>query len=75
MRLTGLLKKLAIPTMNWIPSEDGKPEKWTLVIVRCENHSGTNFELEGFWTGSAWRIVGYKQRRQDLRVTTWAYKI
>ncbi len=61
--------------MNWIPAEDSKPEKWTLVVVQCETQAGTTVELEGFWTGCAWRIVGYKQRRQELRVTTWAYKI
>lgn len=60
--------------MHWILEPDAKPEAWKLVIVRCETDAGDILELEGFWNGSAWRIVGNKNRRRDLRVKMWARK-
>ena len=61
--------------MHWILEPDAKPPAWSLVIVQCEDRAGKILEGEGFWTASAWRIVGDKNRRRDLRVTKWAQKL
>ena len=61
--------------MHWILEADAKPEVWKAVIVKCEDRAGNVFELEGFWTGSAWRIVGDKNRHKYFRVKMWASKL
>ena len=61
--------------MHWILEPDAKPEPWKLVIVQCEDRAGKILELEGFWTGCDWRIVGDKNRRKYLRVKMWASKL
>ena len=61
--------------MHWILEPDAKPPAWSLVIVQCEDRAGKILELEGFWTGSVWRIVGDKNRRGELCVTKWAHKL
>jgi hypothetical protein len=42
--------------------------------VRCETNAGDIVELEGFWTGTFWRIVGNKNYGTDLSVKMWARK-
>lgn len=58
--------------MKWTLEPDGKPQRWKVVNVHCEDRSGEILELEGFWTGGSWRIIGYKPGRRDLLVTEWA---
>lgn len=54
--------------MHSILEPDAKLEPRKLVIVQCEDCAGKILELEGFWTGGDWRIVGDKNRRKHLRV-------
>jgi hypothetical protein len=62
-----------VPT-HWIPEPDAKPKVWKVVTVRCETNAGDIVELEGFWTGTFWRVVGNKNYGTDLSVKMWARK-
>jgi hypothetical protein len=63
-----------IPPMHWILTPDAKPEIWKLVTVGCETDAGDILELEGFWNGRVWRIVGNRNYGTDLSVKMWARK-
>jgi hypothetical protein len=61
--------------MCWVSEGDAKPTKWEVVTARCENSSGHVVELDAYWTGQSWRIIGQKSGVRRLRVTRWASKV
>jgi hypothetical protein len=61
--------------MQWIYERDAKPTKWEIVIAHCENSSGEIIELDAYWTGQYWRIIGEKQGLRRIQVTSWSSKI
>ena len=61
--------------MNWVYVEDAMPIKWDIVRAHCENLSGEVTELDAYWTGQYWRIIGASQGLEDLQVTMWAQKL
>jgi hypothetical protein len=61
--------------MQWIYEGDAKPMKWEIVIARCENSSGDIIELDAYWTGQYWRIIGEKAGLRRIQVARWSSKI
>jgi hypothetical protein len=61
--------------MQWVQEDEAKPSKWEVVAARCENSSGDVVDLDAYWTGQCWRIIGQKSVDKRLRVTLWAFKI
>jgi len=60
--------------MNWIHEAEAKPTKWEIVTARCENSSGETVELDAYWTGQYWRIIGEKSGVKRLKIKTWSSK-
>jgi hypothetical protein len=59
--------------MQWVADIRVKPQPWEIVVAWCTDASGNAVEMDAYWTGQFWRILGHK-REVELRVTMWAYK-
>jgi hypothetical protein len=60
--------------MNWVLEGSSKPERWKLVTLQCESQLGYVLEIEAFWTGFTWRIIGNKHGLDSHEIRRWAYK-
>jgi|HubBroStandDraft_5_1064220.scaffolds.fasta_scaffold16902_1 hypothetical protein len=60
--------------MQWSSVEVEKPQAWKIVIARCENRRGEITEVEAYWTGQMWRVLGNKDGHKELWVREWAHK-
>ena len=61
--------------MQWVQEDEAKPSKWEVVTARCENSSGDVVELDAYWTGQNWRIIGQKSGVKRLHVKLCASKV
>jgi hypothetical protein len=59
--------------MQWVSNVGVRPRPWEIVVARCTGASGDEVEMEAYWTGQVWRILGRKNA-MEMRVTMWAYK-